>query len=72
MMSRMILNVQQKTFSETKAHLEPSQISMIELFVDKIANKDLCKKKKKIHPRYFTCRCMATNSGSIVQNLVVS
>ena len=47
MMSRMILNVQQKNFSETKAHLEPSQISMIELFVDKIANKDFCKKKKK-------------------------
>ena len=71
MMSRMILNVQQKSFSETKAHLEPSQISMIELSVDKIANNDFCN-KKKIHPRYFTCRCMATNSGSIVQNLVVS
>ena len=48
MMSRMILNVQQKTFSETKAHLEPSQISMIELFVDKIANNDFCNKKKSI------------------------
>ena len=47
MMSRMILNVQQKNFSETKAHLEPSQISMIELFVDKIANNDFCNKKKK-------------------------
>lgn len=46
MMSRMILNVQQKNFSETKAHLEPSQISMIELFVDKIANNDFCNKKK--------------------------
>ena len=47
MMSRMILNVQQKNFSETKAHLEPSQISMVELFVDKITNNDFCKKKKK-------------------------
>ena len=46
MMSRMILNVQQKSFSETKAHLEPSQISMTELFVDKIANNDFCNKKK--------------------------
>ena len=53
MMSRMILNVQQKNFSETKAHLEPSQISMIELFVDKIANNDLCKKKRKNPSKVF-------------------